>query len=124
MNSITCTQNAANRIAELMLEESNPNLNLRIYITGGGCSGFQYGFMFDENIREDDQVIEHTVEQPGKGVFTVKIVVDALSLMYLEGAQVHYIENLQGARFTVKNPNAQTTCSCGSSFSLDTPTEE
>lgn len=117
--SITCTDSAAKRIGELMVEEGNYNLKLRIYITGGGCSGFQYGFAFDENTREDDEIVEKEVPINEAETLNVKLLVDSLSLMYLTGAQVDYVENLQGAHFTVKNPNAETTCSCGSSFSLD-----
>lgn len=119
MSVVTCTDQAARRIGELMLEEGNEDLKLRIYITGGGCSGFQYGFAFDEKVREDDEIVEKTILLPEEKELKVKILVDALSLMYLTGAEVDYVENLQGARFTVKNPNAEATCSCGSSFSLD-----
>lgn len=115
---ITCTESAAKRIGELMVEEGNYNLKLRIYITGGGCSGFQYGFAFDENTQEGDEVVEKEVTVKDESI-KVNLVVDTLSLMYLSGAQVDYVENLQGAHFTVTNPNAQTTCSCGSSFSLE-----
>lgn len=115
---VSCTQAAAKRIGELMVEEGNYNLKLRIYITGGGCSGFQYGFAFDEKAREDDAVVEKEVALNNETV-KVNLLVDSLSLMYLTGAEIDYVENLQGAHFTVKNPNAETTCSCGSSFSLD-----
>lgn len=117
--SITCTDPAAKRIGELMMEEGNYNLKLRIYITGGGCSGFQYGFAFDENTRDDDEIVEKEVSINESETLKVKLLIDSLSLMYLTGAQVDYVENLQGAHFTVKNPNAETTCSCGSSFSLE-----
>jgi iron-sulfur cluster insertion protein len=119
MSAITCTDQAARRIGELMLEEANENLKLRINITGGGCSGFQYGFAFVEKVGDDDDMTEKTITLPESKTVTIKILVDPLSLMYLSGAEVDYIENLQGARFTIKNPNAETTCSCGSSFSLD-----
>jgi iron-sulfur cluster insertion protein len=122
---VSFTQAAARRVKELILEEGNYNLKLRVYITGGGCSGFQYGFAFDEQLRPDDCVVEQEVplededgEGDGSGSMKVNVVIDALSIMYLTGAEIDYIENLQGAHFTVKNPNAQTTCSCGSSFSL------
>ena len=124
MAEMTCTDQAAKRNGELMIEEGNDNLHSRIYITGGGCSGFQYGFAFDEKIREDDEIVEKSVTLSDEKSIKVKIVIDALSLMYLTGAEVDYIENLQGARFTVKNPNAETTCSCGSSFSLDPKDED
>ncbi len=121
--SLSLSASAAKRIRELIIEEGNYNLKLRVYITGGGCSGFQYGFAFDEQIKEDDCVVEQEAlpdedDQSGEGAMTVCVVVDALSIMYLAGAQIDYTESLQGAHFTVKNPNAQTTCSCGSSFSL------
>lgn len=120
---ISLTEAAARRIQELIVDEGNYNLKLRVYITGGGCSGFQYGFAFDENTRPDDCIVEKEVpieedDSSGQGSMTINVVIDALSIMYLTGAQIDYIESLQGAHFTVKNPNAQTTCSCGSSFSL------
>ena len=101
------TDAAAHKVRELIVEENNPNLKLRVYISGGGCSGFQYGFTFDEN-RADDDV---AVNKEG-----VTLVVDPLSLQYLMGAEIDYTENLQGARFVIRNPNAKTTCGCGSSF--------
>ncbi len=106
---ISFTDAAAAKIKNLIIADGNQNLKLRIYIVGGGCSGFQYGFAFDENIHEDDIVIT-------KG--TVTLLVDALSAQYLVDAVVDYSENLQGAQFIVRNPNAETTCGCGSSFSL------
>ncbi len=116
---VTITQAAVKRVQELIVEEGNYNLKLRVYITGGGCSGFQYGFAFDENTKPDDCVIEEEVEDESTGgMMVVSVVIDALSIMYLTGGEIDYKENLQGAHFTVKNPNAQTTCSCGSSFSL------
>lgn len=115
--TISCTNAAAKRVQELLAEEGNYNLKLRVYITGGGCSGFQYGFAFDENLKEDDTVISKGISVDEE-TFTIHIVVDALSMMYLSGAIIDYQESLQGAHFVVKNPNAQTTCSCGSSFAL------
>jgi iron-sulfur cluster insertion protein len=116
---VSFTQAAAKRVQELIVEEGNYNLKLRVYITGGGCSGFQYGFAFDENIKPDDCVIEKELEDESTGgMMVVSVVIDALSIMYLTGGEIDYKESLQGAHFTVKNPNAQTTCSCGSSFSL------
>ncbi|MGE3320345.1 MAG: iron-sulfur cluster insertion protein ErpA [Candidatus Berkiella sp.] len=112
--AITFTDAAAKRVQELLAEEGNYNLKLRVYITGGGCSGFQYGFAFDEETKEDDTIVSKEVESN-----TVEVVVDALSMMYLMGAQIDYQESLQGAHFVVKNPNAQTTCSCGSSFAIE-----
>lgn len=103
------TDAAASKVRELILEEANPDLKLRVYITGGGCSGFQYGFSFDETIEEGDVTVERNA---------VTLVVDPLSFQYLEGAEVDYSESLQGARFVIRNPNAATTCGCGSSFGL------
>lgn len=115
--AISFTDAAAKRVQELLVEEGNYNLKLRVYITGGGCSGFQYGFAFDENVKEDDTIVGKEVSF-GDEKLTVEVVIDALSMMYLMGAQIDYQESLQGAHFLVKNPNAQTTCSCGSSFAL------
>lgn len=103
------TESAANKVRELIEEEENAQLKLRVYVTGGGCSGFQYGFTFDEALNDDDT----TVEKDG-----VTMVVDSLSYQYLVGATVDYLEGLEGARFAVNNPNATTTCGCGSSFSI------
>ncbi|HAW92847.1 MULTISPECIES: iron-sulfur cluster insertion protein ErpA [unclassified Arsukibacterium] len=103
------TDAAARKVALLVSEEDNPNLKLRVYITGGGCSGFQYGFTFDEKVNEGDL----TVEKQG-----VSMVVDPMSLQYLMGGVVDYTDGLQGSRFIVQNPNATTTCGCGSSFSV------
>lgn len=122
---IHLTQSAAQRVWELLTQEGNYNLKLRIYITGGGCSGFQYGFAFDESLQADDCVIPTAIAEETDNTSEnnlsekrVEAVVDPLSLMYLTGATVDYVESLQGAHFTVKNPNAATTCSCGSSFAL------
>lgn len=106
---IQFTDAAANKVKALIVDEENSNLRLRIYITGGGCSGFQYGFTFDDKINEDDL----TIEKQG-----VELIVDPMSLQYLVGSCVDYIEGLEGSRFVVTNPNAKTTCSCGSSFSI------
>ena len=106
---ITFTDAAASKVRRLIEEENNPALKLRIYISGGGCSGFQYGFQFDENVTEGDLVIENA---------GVALVVDPMSYQYLTGAEVDYTEGLQGAQFVVRNPNATTTCGCGSSFSI------
>ena len=103
------TESAANKVRDLILADGNPELKLRVYITGGGCSGFQYGFTFDEAADEDDI----RVERDG-----MTLLVDPLSFQYLEGAEVDYTENLQGARFVIRNPNAATTCGCGSSFGV------
>lgn len=103
------THEAAAKVAELILEENNPNLKLRLYVTGGGCSGFQYGFAFDDQVAEDD------TEIVTEGV---TLVVDAMSLQYLLGARVDYEDGLEGSRFVIHNPTATTTCGCGSSFSI------
>jgi iron-sulfur cluster insertion protein len=103
------TQAAARKVAGLIEEEGNPDLMLRIYIQGGGCSGFQYGFTFDENIGEGD------TEVVTDGV---KLLIDPMSMQYLMGAEVDFTEGLQGAQFVIRNPNASTTCGCGSSFSV------
>lgn len=102
------TSAAAKKVAELIAEEGNPELMLRIYVQGGGCSGFQYGFTFDENVSEGDE----RVVTDG-----VTLLIDPMSLQYLMGAEVDYSEGLQGAQFVIRNPNATTTCGCGSSFS-------
>lgn len=107
--------NAADKVASLILEEENPNLHLRVYITGGGCSGFQYGFTFDETIQDDDTVIEQTCSD---GQSSVKLLVDSMSFQYLSDAEIDYIQGIQGEQFVIRNPNAKTTCGCGSSFSV------
>jgi iron-sulfur cluster insertion protein len=109
MPGIVFTNAAARKVQELILEERNPELKLRVYISGGGCSGFQYGFSFDEEQSEDDLVVKND---------GVTLLVDPLSLQYLLGAEVDYSESLQGAQFVIRNPNASTTCGCGSSFSV------
>ena len=106
---ITITESAKSRINELIAEERNPNLFLRTFVQGGGCSGFQYGFTFDEEQTEDD------FEFP---LGDTKLLVDAMSMQYLQGAEIDYKEDLNGANFSIKNPNAETTCGCGSSFSI------
>ncbi len=103
------TEAAAAKVKGLIEDEQNPNLKLRVYITGGGCSGFSYGFTFDEEQAEDDTV----VTKDG-----VTLLVDSMSFQYLVGAKIDYLEDLQGARFVIENPNATTTCGCGSSFSV------
>ncbi|WP_016957481.1 iron-sulfur cluster insertion protein ErpA [Catenovulum sp. SX2] len=103
------TETAAKQVKLLIEEEENPNLKFRVYITGGGCSGFQYGFTFDENVNEGDMLIEKE---------GVNLVVDPMSLQYLMGGEVDYTSGLEGSRFFVKNPNATTTCGCGASFSV------
>ena len=108
MHQITIEQSASDKIKLLLAEENTPELKLRIFVSGGGCSGFQYGFTFDENQNEDDFIIE----QNG-----VSLLVDAMSMQYLTGAVIGYKTSLMGEQFEIKNPNAQTTCGCGSSFS-------
>jgi iron-sulfur cluster insertion protein len=103
------TDAAAGKVAELLKEEDNPALKLRVFISGGGCSGFQYGFTFDEKIEDGDTRIENG---------GVTLLVDPLSVQYLIGAEIDYKEGLEGAQFVIRNPNAQTTCGCGSSFSV------
>jgi iron-sulfur cluster insertion protein len=100
---------AATRVRQLVVEEKNPNLKLRVYVNGGGCSGFQYGFEFDETVKPGDSQIENN------GVI---MLVDAMSMQYLVNAEVDYLEGLEGSRFVINNPNAKTTCGCGSSFSI------
>src|SRR5215210_9094922 len=102
------SDNAANKVKQLIEEEGNPELKLRVFVTGGGCSGFQYGFTFDEATNEDDT----TMQKAG-----VTLLIDPMSLQYLAGAEIDYQENVEGAQFVIKNPNATSTCGCGSSFS-------
>ena len=106
---ILLSDSAVAKVSDLLVEEGNPNLKLRIYVTGGGCSGFQYGFAFDEASSEDDLVIEKN---------GVALLVDSISLQYLAGAEIGYEDGLEGSRFVIKNPNASTSCGCGSSFSV------
>jgi len=106
---ITISDSVVGKVAEMLAEEGDPALQLRIFVTGGGCSGFQYGFAFDDEKKEDDIRVE-------RGPVTV--VVDAMSLQYLMGAEIEYEDNLEGARFVIRNPNAASTCGCGSSFSV------
>jgi iron-sulfur cluster insertion protein len=106
---IALTDNAAEKVKSLIDEEGKPLLKLRVFVTGGGCSGFQYGFSFDEEVAEDDTIVNH------KGA---TLIVDPLSYQYLVGSKVDYVENLEGSRFVVNNPMATTTCGCGSSFSI------
>lgn len=124
MSEVVFTKAAAKKVGELILEEANTKLNLRIYITGGGCSGFQYGFAFDENINPDDVVISQKYEprpdsKSDLSITEVKLLIDPLSYQYLDSAEVDYKEDLHGAQFIIRNPNAKTTCGCGSSFSVD-----
>ena len=102
------SDNAANKVKQLIEEEGNPDLKLRVFVSGGGCSGFQYGFTFDEVTNEDDTVLNKN---------GVQLLIDPMSFQYLVGAEIDYQENLEGAQFVIKNPNATSTCGCGSSFS-------
>ena len=106
---IIFTDAAAGKVAELVAEEGNPDLKLRVFVQGGGCSGFQYGFTFDEITNEDDTQMSKN---------GVTLLIDAMSLQYLVGAEIDYKDDLEGAQFVIRNPNAQTTCGCGSSFSV------
>ncbi|GAA5129623.1 iron-sulfur cluster insertion protein ErpA [Alloalcanivorax gelatiniphagus] len=108
-NPIILTERAAAKVRELRDDEGNPDLKLRVYITGGGCAGFSYGFTFDEQVNEDDTAVNRE---------DVTLLVDAMSIQYLDGSEVDYEQGLMGSRFIVHNPNAATTCGCGSSFSV------
>ena len=103
------TEAAANKVKNLIEEENNDELKLRVFVSGGGCSGFQYGFTFDENVQDGDTKIEKN---------GVMLLVDPMSFQYLSGAEIDYKEDLEGSQFVIKNPNATTTCGCGSSFSI------
>lgn len=103
------TDAAAGKVRELLAEEPNQDMNLRVFVAGGGCSGFQYGFTFDENTEEGDTAVENA---------GVTLVVDPMSVQYLIGAEIDYTEGLEGAQFVIRNPNATTTCGCGSSFAV------
>jgi iron-sulfur cluster insertion protein len=106
---IDITSSAKNKIVDLLVEENNPELKLRTFVQGGGCSGFSYGFTFDEEVNEDD----FEVDLDG-----FKVLVDSMSMQYLQGATIDYKEEIMGSQFVIKNPNAQSTCGCGSSFSV------
>lgn len=114
---IAITENAANKIWELMTEEGNFQLKLRVFITGGGCSGFQYGFSFDETKNKDDtEIVKRNGKDKNNNNILVKLLVDPMSLVYLVGAEIDYKSDLTGEQFIIRNPNAKTTCGCGSSF--------
>jgi len=106
---IVFTESACDKVRDLIAEEGNPELKLRVFVTGGGCSGFQYGFTFDEIANEDDTAIDRA---------GVTFLVDPMSYQYLVGAEIDYQESLEGSQFVIRNPNATTTCGCGSSFSV------
>ena len=103
------TDNAANKVKELIEEEGSPDLKLRVFVSGGGCSGFQYGFTFEEEVNDDDTQVQKD---------TVTLLIDPMSLQYLMGAEIDYQDDLQGSQFVIRNPQATTTCGCGSSFSV------
>jgi iron-sulfur cluster insertion protein len=103
------TESAATKVKQLIDEEGNAALKLRVFVQGGGCSGFQYGFTFDEETNEDDTIMEKN---------GVQLLIDAMSYQYLVGAEIDYKDDLEGSQFVIKNPNATTTCGCGSSFSV------
>ena len=106
--ALVFTESAARKVGSLIESEGNPNLKLRVFVQGGGCSGFQYGFTFDEETNEDDTVMQKN---------GVSLLIDAMSYQYLIGAEIDYKDGLEGAQFVIKNPNATSTCGCGSSFS-------
>ncbi|MCA0403556.1 MAG: iron-sulfur cluster insertion protein ErpA [Proteobacteria bacterium] len=111
------SMSAADKVASLIAEENNPNLNLRVFVTGGGCSGFQYGFSLDEKKADDDTVI---IQECSDGKSSVNLLIDPMSYQYLNEAEIDYVKNInQGEQFVIRNPNAKTTCGCGSSFSMD-----
>jgi len=105
---INFSDNAVKKVKDLILEEGTPELKLRVFVSGGGCSGMQYGFTFEESVNEDDTKVEKD---------NVTLLIDPMSLQYLTGAEIDYQDNVQGSQFVIKNPNATTTCGCGSSFS-------
>ena len=108
-SALVVTEAAARKVRELIEKESNEKLMLRVFIYGGGCSGFQYGFTFDENVQDGDAVVKKD---------EVRLIIDPTSIQYLSGAEIDYSEGLEGAQFVIRNPNAATTCGCGSSFSV------
>lgn len=106
--SIVFTDNAAAKVRELLADEGDPHLKLRVFVSGGGCSGFQYGFTFEDGVQDDDTAIERA---------GVTLLVDPMSFQYLAGSEIDYQDNVEGAQFVIRNPNATSTCGCGSSFS-------
>ena len=106
---VNFTDNAVNKVKALIEEEDTPDLKLRVFVSGGGCSGFQYGFTFEESINDDDTQVTKD---------SVTLLIDPMSLQYLTGAEIDYQDNVQGSQFVIKNPNAETTCGCGSSLSV------
>jgi iron-sulfur cluster insertion protein len=114
--NVNFSVSAADKVSELIQEEQDPNLKLRIYVTGGGCSGFQYGFTFDTEAADDDTVIK---QHSSVDNTEVKLLIDSMSIQYLKEAEIDYVKEIQGERFVIRNPNAKTTCGCGSSFSVE-----
>lgn len=109
MEPINLTESCVTKLADLLAEENNPDLKLRVFVSGGGCSGFTYGFTFDEDQNDDDFLVEKD---------SIKVLIDEMSYQYLVGATIDYIESLHGSQFSINNPNATTTCGCGSSFGV------
>ena len=114
ISSINLTDSALNKIYDLMIGENNLDLKLRAFVQGGGCSGFQYGFTFDEIANDDDFVMNKSLDDK-----KICIIIDSMSMQYLQRSTIDYIENLQGAQFVIKNPNATTSCGCGNSFAVE-----
>lgn len=114
--NVNFSVSAADKVSELIKEEQEPDLKLRIYVSGGGCSGFQYGFTFDKEEALDDTVVE---QKCSDGQSDVKLLIDSMSIQYLKEAEIDYVKEIQGERFVIRNPNAKTTCGCGSSFSIE-----
>lgn len=115
IQDLTITDAAVSKVADLILEEGNKNLKLRIFVQGGGCSGFQYGFVFEEVVNEDDFTIQKRSENHK---LDLEFLIDSMSAQYFSGATIDYKDDLTGQQFVINNPNAQTTCGCGSSFSV------
>ena len=117
---VNFTLACATKVKSLIEDEQNPNLKLRVYIMGGGCSGFQYGFMFDEAVNDDDmQIVTEVADDDADTVQAVTLLIDPMSFQYLKGADIDYREDVNGSQFVIRNPNAKTTCGCGSSFSVE-----
>lgn len=114
---LNITEAAAQKVWELIQEEGNFNLKLRVYVTGGGCSGMQYGFTFEEETQPDDSIVQKTTSASGDSA--IQVLIDALSLQYLTGAEIDYRKDIEGEQFIIRNPNAKTTCGCGSSFTSE-----
>ena len=109
MQEVSITSSASSKVASLIAKEGNSELKLRVFVTGGGCNGFSYGFTFDEDINSDDAIISNGY---------ISVLIDSMSYPYLVGSEIDYVEDLSGAQFSVRNPNASATCGCGNSFSV------